>query len=87
MNSEQQMNTENEVANKDEVPKKRFGHTSDRQLPQYIRYDSSKKGRREIIPPPVKARHIKRSRLRMKDTHPLRRLAANWERKASNERD
>ena len=59
---------------------KRFGHTSGRRLPQYVRYRTNKKGNREFIAPPVKARRVKPSRLFMADTHPLRRLVAAWER-------
>lgn len=65
----------------EQMPKKRFGHTSGQRLPQYVRYGTDKKGRREIVPPPVKTRPVKRSHLAMKPTHPLRRLVANWGRK------
>ena len=66
-----------------DVIKKRFGHTSGQRLPQYVRYSKDKNGHRTIVPPPVKARRVKPSRLAMWDTHPLRRLVANWDRKGS----
>lgn len=49
-----------------------FGHTSGKTVLRYVRYGKDKKGRRIIVMPPAKPRHVKADKLRpFRDRHPI----------------